>query len=91
MSKAVFLLYMLQNIILRNNFRLPGFEPTPVEYRPSILPLSQATLLFANFKLILLRTQHPPGPRRSVFFSKQKKRFFLNAQKMVYNDIQITW
>ena len=45
-------------------FACPGIEPTPVKYRPCILPLSQAALIFICFKLMILLPQHPPGPRR---------------------------
>ena len=45
-------------------------------------------LLFGNISLILLRTQHPPGPRWWVFFSTQKEDFF-QMQKTIYIGFQI--
>ena len=45
-------------------FTCPGIEPTPVKYRPCILPLSQPVLIFVCFKLTILLPQHTPGPRR---------------------------
>ena len=46
-SKKIFLLCISDFLKLfrRKILRLPGFEPTPVEYRPCILPLSYGRLI----------------------------------------------
>ena len=38
-------------------FPCPGLEPTPVDYRSCILPLSQAAIIFVGFKLTILLPQ----------------------------------
>ena len=55
-------------------FQFPGIEPTPVEYRPCIVPLGYAALLLANFKFDPIANATSSGPEKmSIFFSEQKK------------------
>ena len=56
-------------------FACPGIEPTPVKYRPCILPLSQAALIFICFKLTILLPQHPQAQEGECFIVQ--KKFFL--------------
>ena len=73
-------------------FTCPWIEPTPVKYRPCILPLSQPVLKFICVKITILLTQHTLKTNlSSLLITLVQRSFYWVTTSCVRTTCQWTW